>query len=108
MIVEVCANSLESALNAQRGGADRIELCSELGVGGVTPSLGLLRAVRAAITIPVHVLIRPRSGDFMYSDLEFEIMKTDILQCREMGYEGVVSGVLNRLSMKLTLAERRS
>ena len=64
MRVEVCANSLQSALNAEKGGADRIELCSELGVGGVTPSYGLLKMIKEQVKIPVHVLIRPRSGDF--------------------------------------------
>lgn len=95
MIVEVCANSLQSALNAQLAGADRIELCSELGVGGITPSYGLLKKVKEVIRLPVHVLIRPRSGDFMYSESEFQIMKENILQCREMGFEGIVSGVLS-------------
>ena len=65
MLVEVCANSLESALVAERAGADRIELCCELAVGGLTPSYGLLKAVKNQVQIPVHVLIRPRSGDFM-------------------------------------------
>lgn len=95
MIIEVCANSFQSALNAQTAGADRIELCSELGVGGITPSYGLLKQVRAAINIPVHVLIRPRSGDFSYSDSEFRIMMEDIAMCREMGFDGVVSGILH-------------
>lgn len=94
MIVEVCANSLESALNAQKAGADRIELCSELAVGGVTPSFGLLQLIKQHISIPVNVLIRPRSGDFTYSDLEFEIMKRDIALCAELGFNGIVSGVL--------------
>jgi len=80
MLVEVCA--------------DRIELCSEIAVGGITPSYGLLKAVREEITIPVRVLIRPRSGDFMYSEEEFDIMKTDIKRCKELGFEGVVSGIL--------------
>ncbi|MBQ4913975.1 copper homeostasis protein CutC [Maribacter sp. MMG018] len=96
MLVEVCANSLESALNAQKAGADRIELCSELAVGGITPSYGLLKLIREQISIPVHVLIRPRSGDFTYSDLEFEIMMRDISLCVEMGFDGVVSGVLHK------------
>ena len=96
MIVEVCANSLESAINAQKAGADRIELCTELGVGGLTPSYGLLKLVRECISIPVNVLIRPRSGDFTYSDLEFDIMKADIVLCRELGFNGIVSGVLRR------------
>lgn len=95
MLVEVCCNSLESALNAQKAGADRIELCSELAVGGVTPSYGLLKAVREKISIPVRVLIRPRSGDFTYSEDELEIMKNNIALCSEMGFEGVVSGILN-------------
>jgi copper homeostasis protein len=94
MLVEVCANSLRSALNAQEAGAHRIELCSELAVGGITPSYGLLVAVRKQISTPVYVLIRPRSGDFSYSEAEFEIMKTDIAQCVDMGFEGIVSGVL--------------
>jgi len=96
MIVEVCANSLESAVNAQKAGADRIELCTELGVGGVTPSFGMLKLIREHISIPVNVLIRPRSGEFTYSDLEFEIMKTDIGLCKELGFNGIVSGVLMR------------
>ncbi|MEX0273670.1 MAG: copper homeostasis protein CutC [Flavobacteriaceae bacterium] len=95
MLVEVCANSLESALNAQKAGADRIELCTELGVGGVTPSLGLLRAVKEHIDIPVNVLIRPRSGDFTYSEEEFGIMMADIAVCVDMGFNGIVSGALH-------------
>ncbi|MFT6934366.1 MAG: copper homeostasis protein [Maribacter sp.] len=95
MLVEVCANSLQSALNAQEAGADRIELCSELAVGGVTPSYGLLRAVREKIEIPVNVLIRPRSGDFTFSSDEFDIMKTNIALCRELGFNGIVSGALH-------------
>ncbi len=96
MLVEICANSLESALNAEKAGADRIELCVELGVGGITPSYGLLNKVKEHITIPVHVLIRPRSGDFTYSNIEFEVMLKDIEYCRDLGFEGIVSGVLNR------------
>ncbi|MFD0796439.1 copper homeostasis protein CutC [Maribacter chungangensis] len=95
MLVEVCANSLQSALIAQEAGADRIELCSELAVGGITPSYGLLKAVGEKISIPVNVLIRPRSGDFTFSDEEFDIMKTNIALCREMGFNGIVSGALH-------------
>lgn len=94
MLVEVCANSLESALVAERAGADRIELCSELAVGGLTPSYGLLKTVKEKISIPVHVLIRPRSGDFTYTDDEFDIMLTDIALCVDLGFDGIVSGVL--------------
>ena len=95
MLVEVCANSLESAINAQKAGADRIELCSELSVGGVTPSFGLIEMVKKQLHIPVHVLIRPRSGHFTYSDMEFEVMKADIEGCKELGVDGIVSGILN-------------
>ncbi len=105
MIIEVCANSHQSALNAQSAGADRIELCSELGVGGITPSYGLLKQVKVSLGIPVHVLIRPRSGDFNYSDMEFKIMLEDIGICREMGFTGVVAGILNR---DLTLDTERT
>lgn len=94
MLVEVCCNSLESALNAQKAGADRIELCSELGVGGITPSYGLIQQVNEKIKIPVHVLIRPRSGHFSYSETEFEAMLTDIGVCKEIGVDGIVSGIL--------------
>lgn len=94
MLVEVCANSLESAQNAEKAGVDRIELCSELAVGGITPSYGLLKAVSEKISIPVRVLIRPRSGDFTYSNDEFEMMKSNIKLCAEMGFEGVVVGLL--------------
>ncbi|HKJ48240.1 MAG TPA: copper homeostasis protein CutC, partial [Christiangramia sp.] len=95
MIIEVCTNSLESAINAERGGADRIELCSELGVGGITPSFGLIKAALEKISIPIHVLIRPRSGDFTYSEYDFQVMLQDIEECRNLGVSGIVSGVLN-------------
>lgn len=94
MIIEICANSYESALNAQNAGADRIELCAELAVGGITPSYGLLKKVKEDIFIPVHVLVRPRSGNFTYSAEEVELMKQDILLCKELGFQGIVSGVL--------------
>ncbi len=95
MILEICANSYQSAINAEKAGANRIELCSELAVGGITPSYGLLKKVMADLTIPVHVLIRPRSGDFTFSDAEFDIMKENILLCKELGVSGIVSGVLH-------------
>ena len=95
MIVEICAKNFQSALNAQEAGADRIELCSELAVGGITPNYGLLKKV-SELKIPVHVLIRPRSGDFKYSDSEFEVMKQNIALCKQLNCSGVVSGVLNK------------
>ena len=94
MKVEICANSYESAINAEKAGADRIELCTELAVGGITPSYGLINKVIEDISIQVNVLIRPRSGDFSYSDAEFDIMKRDILFCKEQGCNSIVSGVL--------------
>ncbi|MGB0863237.1 MAG: copper homeostasis protein CutC [Saprospiraceae bacterium] len=96
MKLEICANSLTSALNAQAGGADRVELCSELSLGGVTPSAGLIELVRARLSIEVFVLIRPRAGNFYYSNNELEIIKNDILFCKKMGCDGVVIGALNR------------
>lgn len=95
MILEICANSIESALNAQNGGADRIELCSHLEVGGLTPSHGLIKVARELLNIPVFVLIRPRAGDFCYSHMEMEIIKEDIKYCAEIGCAGVVVGCLN-------------
>ena len=95
MKLEICANSYQSALNAQNAGANRIELCSELSVGGITPAYGLLKIISEEITIPVNVLIRPRSGDFCYADAEFKQMKAAIKVCKEYGFNGIVSGVLN-------------
>lgn len=95
MQVEICANSFESARAAQQGGADRIELCTELSVGGLTPSHGLIEKVMSDLQIPVHVLIRPRSGNFTYSTAELEVMQRDIAFCKAIGCAGVVSGALN-------------
>ena len=95
MLIEICANSFRSANNAQQAGADRVELCSELAIGGVTPSYGLINHVVKNLCIPVHVLIRPRSGDFCYSSEDFEIMKRDIILCKSLQCKGIVSGVLH-------------
>lgn len=95
-LVEICANSLESALAAQSGGADRIELCSELGIGGVTPSYGLLSMVCEKMTsVKINVLIRPRGGDFVYSQYEAEQVLRDIMLCADLGVAGVVIGALD-------------
>lgn len=94
--LEICAQSLTSALAAQAGGADRIELCSALEVGGLTPSYATLIETRKQLSIEICVLIRPRAGDFFYSDLEFDLMKKDILFCKQQGVEGIVVGVLNQ------------
>jgi copper homeostasis protein len=94
MNFEICAVNIQSSLAAQIAGAQRIELCTALDVGGLTPSLGLIRASVRALNIPVHVLIRPREGDFCYSDQEMEIMLDDIRLCAEAGAAGVVVGAL--------------
>jgi copper homeostasis protein len=94
MLLEICANSFQSAANAALTGADRIELCQELQVGGITPSAGLIRQVVEKLEIPTFVLIRPRAGDFVYSDAEFEVMQKDIAYCKAVGCAGIVSGVL--------------
>lgn len=96
MKIEICANSYESAINAEKAGADRIELCSELTVGGITPSYGLIEKVVQKLEIPVFVLIRPRSGNFTYTLDEFDIIQRDIEQCKKLGCHGIVSGVLHR------------
>ncbi|MEO5790012.1 copper homeostasis protein CutC [Gelidibacter sp.] len=95
MTLEICASNYQSAINAQNAGAHRIELCSELAVGGITPSYGLIKQTLKNLTIPVFVLIRPRSGNFTYSDEDFEIMKEDIQICKALGCKGIVSGILN-------------
>lgn len=94
MIVEICANSFESAKAAQEGGANRIELCTDLLVGGLTPSRKLIDTVISNLDIPVHVLIRPRSGNFNYDEAELNLMLDDIAYCKKKGCAGIVSGVL--------------
>lgn len=95
MKVEICANSFASAKAAQDAGADRIELCTELSVGGLTPSLGLIEKVITTLTVPVHVLIRPRSGNFTYTNEELDVMVRDITFCSEIGCAGIISGALD-------------
>jgi len=92
---EVCANSFTSAKNAQEAGAQRIELCSELGVGGVTPSFGLLKKVCDELSIKVNVLIRPRSGNFIYTSDEFDVILKDIALAVDLGVNGIVCGSLD-------------
>ncbi|XP_030058801.1 copper homeostasis protein cutC homolog [Microcaecilia unicolor] len=93
-LMEVCVDSVESAVNAERGGAGRIELCSSLLEGGITPSMGVLQVVKQYIQIPVFVMIRPRGGDFLYSDREVEVMKADIRLAKIHGADGLVFGAL--------------
>lgn len=94
-VLEICAGSIESALAAQSGGADRIELCDNMSVGGTTPSNGMISVCKNLIRIPIFPIIRPRGGDFVYSDAEFEAMKEDIICFKNLGCEGVVLGILN-------------
>ena len=94
MILEACVNSAISAVEAQKGGADRVELCENLHDGGTTPSAGSIRFARKNLHIGLFVMIRPRGGDFLYSDDEFEIMKDDIRVAKELGADGVVFGIL--------------
>ena len=93
--LEIAANSLASALAAQAGGADRIELCENLGEGGCTPSFGTIAAARDRLQVPLYVLIRPRGGDFHYEREECEVMLRDIETCVRLGCDGVVIGALD-------------
>ncbi len=93
-MLEIAANSLGSALAAQAGGADRVELCANLGEGGTTPSHGTLAVTRDRLHIPLYALIRPRTGDFCYDDADVEVMLRDIETCAALGIDGVVIGAL--------------
>ena len=94
-LLEVCCYSMACAREAQRRGADRIELCAAPLEGGLTPSLGVLKSVRREVSIPVHPIVRPRGGDFCYTDDEFAAMLEDVRTVRELGFPGVVIGVLD-------------
>jgi len=93
--LEICLDSADSAAHARDGGADRVELCDNLFGGGTTPSIGLVRVVRRTINIGLQVIIRPRGGDFCYTDREFDVMMEDTLRCREEGVDGIVIGILH-------------
>ncbi len=93
--LEIASNSLASALAAQAGGADRIELFDNLAEGGTTPSFATIAIARERLSIPLFVLVRPRPGDFHYDALETELMLRDIAQCRALGCDGVVIGALD-------------
>jgi copper homeostasis protein len=95
-LLEISVETLEAALAAERGGADRLELCEDLSHGGVTPSADLVNALRAQLRLPIFVMIRPRAGDFVYSAAEFAGMKRSIASVKESGVEGVVLGILTK------------
>ena len=95
-VFEICANSVESCVAAQNAGADRVELCAALGEGGTTPSYGEIRQARELMrNTKLHVIIRPRGGDFIYTPLEMERMINDIKLCKSLGVDGVVFGCLD-------------
>ncbi len=94
-ILETIAFNIESCKIAQAAGVHRIELCDNPGEGGTTPSYGFIKAARAALKIQLYPIIRPRGGDFLYSKEEFEIIKADVMMCKELGCDGVVIGILN-------------
>lgn len=93
-LIEICLEDVKSVLAAQEGGADRVELCSDLFEGGLTPSLGTVLTAKKLAKIPINCMIRPRGGDFCYSDLEFQAMKEDILAFKQAGVNGIVFGIL--------------
>ena len=105
MIIEVCADSYEYAEKAEKAGADRIELCKHLHLDGLTPNYKTAKKTIDNLNIPVFVLIRPRNGDFNYTEKEFELMKADIVKFKKMGCKGIVSGILkndNTIDIKRT------
>lgn len=93
-IIEICLEDVQSVLSAQNGGTDRVELCSDLFEGGLTPSLGTVLTAKRLSSIPINCMVRPRGGDFCYSDLEFEAMKEDIKAFKGAGVNGIVFGIL--------------
>jgi copper homeostasis protein len=93
-VIEICVEGIEGLLAAQEGGADRAELCASLIEGGITPSIGMVKQARRLAKIPFYTIIRPRGGDFLYSEAEFEAMIADVEALRDLGASGVVVGCL--------------
>lgn len=109
-LLEICCYGIDCAMTAERAGADRVELCAAPKEGGLTPSAGVLRQVKRLVSIPVHPIVRPRGGDFCYSEREFATMLDDIAFIRDLGYPGLVIGMLDeeghvdKTRMKLVMA----
>lgn len=95
-LLEITVESVDRALAAERGGADRIELCADLAYGGLTPTVGLMRNVRASLQLPIFAMVRPRAGNFVYNKDEIAVMKSQIGQARDSGMHGIVLGVLRQ------------
>ncbi len=105
MIKEACVENLKEALLAEQHGANRVEICENLAVGGTTPSYGMIKICKQHLSIPFMIMIRPRGGDFTYSEPEYETMKEDIRICNALGADGVVFGILtpeNAVDIKRT------
>ena len=94
--IEICVDSVQSCINAERGGADRLELCGNMFEGGTTPSYGVLELARKKVNAPIYAMVRPRGGDFCYDDIEFEIMKKEIKLMKELKIDGIVFGILTK------------
>ena len=93
-LIEICVEGIDGLLAAQDAGADRVELCASLVEGGITPSMGTVREALKLATIPFHVIVRPRGGDFLYSEAEFASMVADVAALRDLGVAGIVVGCL--------------
>lgn len=94
--IEICVDSVESCINAEKGGADRLELCGNMFEGGTTPSYGVLQLAREMVSKPIYAMVRPRGGDFCCNDIEFEIMKREIKLMKELKIDGIVFGILTK------------
>lgn len=94
--IEICVDSVESCINAEKGGADRLELCGNMFEGGTSASYGVLQLAREMVSKPIYAMVRPRGGDFCYNDIEFEIMKREIKLMKELKIDGIVFGILTK------------